>query len=354
MIYRASQSLSPNLEKKGTEFLNEVGRPVIVWHSRTGYILLRKCSWWWIGTISLHVISQCVNDLTASREWFVETTETTKGKLGTFLVASYGIPGGGELTKGADALLLGWDKATTGQNCFQSSQIFLGQKSGTALLCCSTSRINVVISLRQNIQFAVRFFLQELGIRVATLKLDISDRKTKRFFKACTSGLCFQMPSCFWKFSVSLHIFNSIARATKKMTQGFKDGLSAMRLKHPGKRTESFVRKTISSGPLRTEWNSQMCADAIKPTGFWWIGVHKVHKGFEAHRVSCAQLLERKRFSLTASQQSSTRSFSYCNSHDPRRIRSFPRLPRIWLCVLRPLLKQRCKGHEAEKKGWGN
>ena len=119
----------------------------------------------------------------------METTETTKGKLGTFLVASYGIPGGGELTKGADSLLLGWDKATTGQIFFQSSQIFLGQKSGTALLCCSTSRINVVIS--------VRFFLQELGIRVATLKLDISDRKTKRFFKACTSGFCFQMRSCF-------------------------------------------------------------------------------------------------------------------------------------------------------------
>ena len=42
-----------------------------------------------------------------------------------------------------------------------------------------------------------QFFLQELGIRVATLKLDISDRKTKRFFKACTSGLCFHMPACF-------------------------------------------------------------------------------------------------------------------------------------------------------------
>lgn len=95
----------------------------------------------------------------------------------------------------------------------------------------------------------------------------------------------------------------------RKWLRGLKMGLSAMRLKHPGKRTESFVRKTISSGPLRTEWNSQVCADAIKAIGFWWVGVHKVHKGFEAYRVSCAQLLERKRFSLMASQQSSTRSF---------------------------------------------
>ena len=44
--------------------------------------------------------------------------ETIKGKLGTFLVTTcYGMssPGGGELTKGADSLFLGWDKATTGQ-----------------------------------------------------------------------------------------------------------------------------------------------------------------------------------------------------------------------------------------------